>query len=147
MKYFSNLKNGWADLTIGDFYCPCSYIQNVPMVILCAYKEFEENGYCIINLDSEGYEHEIIITDLGVYVFTYCDKIIHYNLTEKFNTHVKKLTLLKDLVEDVIDNVDEWSKWLCLVNPNEKHYKKTIEEYKNNLLRYAEKYNILSRNN
>ena len=34
MKYFSNLHNGWADLTIGDFTCPCSYIQNVPMEIL-----------------------------------------------------------------------------------------------------------------
>lgn len=139
MKYFSNLKNGWADLTIGDFYCPCSYIQNIPMEILRAYKEFKDNGHCIINLDSEGYEHEIIITDLGVHVITYRNSIYYCNLTEKFNTNIKKLTLLKDLVEDVVDNVDEWTKWLCLTNPNSDCYNRFIEQYKNEILGYAKK--------
>lgn len=139
MKYFSNLKNGWADLTIGDFYCPCSYIQNIPMEILRAYKEFKDNGHCIINLDSEGYEHEIIITDLGVHAITYRNSIYYCNLTEKFNTNIKKLTLLKDLVEDVVDNVDEWTKWLCLTNPNSDCYNRFIEQYKNEILGYAKK--------
>ena len=138
MKYFSNLKNGWADLTIGDFSCPCSYIQNVPMEILRAYKEFEDNGHCIINLDSEGYEHEIIITDLGVHAITYRNSIYYCNLTEKFNTNIKKLTLLKDLVEDIVNNVDEWVKWLCLTDPNAECYDRVIAEYKNTILRYAE---------
>ena len=139
MKYFSNLKNGWADLTIGDFSCPCSYIQNVPMEILRAYDEFEKNGHCIISLDSEGYEHEIIITDLGVHVFTYRNSIYHYDLSQKFNTRIKKLTLLKDLYRDIVDNVNEWVRWLCLTDPNADCYERIIEEYKNNILRYAEK--------
>ena len=139
MKYFSNLKNGWADLTIGDFYCPCSYIQNVPMEILRAYKEFKDNGHCIINLDSEGYEHEIIITDLGVHVITYRNSIYYCNLTKKFNTNTKKLTLLKDLVNDIINNVDEWAKWLCLADPNSNCYNRFIEQYKNEILGYVEK--------
>lgn len=138
MKYFSNLKNGWADLTIGEFSCPCSYIQNVPMEILRAYKEFKDNGHCIITLDSEGYEHEIIITELGVHTATYRNSIYYCDLTEKFNTNIKKLMLLKDLVQDILDNVNEWVKWLCLTDPNAECYDRVIAEYKNTILRYAE---------
>ena len=138
MKYFSNLKHGWANLTIGDFSCPCSYIQNIPLEILTAYKEFKNNGYCIINLDSEGYEHEIIITQLGVHIFTYLDNILYYNLTKKFDTSTKRLALLKDLVDDIINNVDEWVRWLCLTDPKDECYDKIISEYKNTILRYVE---------
>lgn len=139
MKYFSNLKNGWADLTIGDFSCPCSYIQNVPMEILIAYEEFKQKGYCIININSEGYEHEIIITELGVHVFTYRNSTTyHCDLTRKFDNHIKKLMLLKDLYDDIVDNVDEWSKWLCLTDPKAECYDRIISEYKNTILRYAE---------
>ena len=139
MKYFSNLNHGWADLTIGDFTCSCSYIQNVPMEILRAYDEFEKNGHCIITLDSEGYEHEIIITDLGVHIFTYRDRIYYYDLTEKFNTHIKKLTLLKDLYRDIVDNVNEWAEWMCITDPHSDCYEQVLNEYKSTILRYAEK--------
>ena len=139
MKYFSNLNNGWADLTIGDFTCPCSYIQNVPMEILRAYEEFENNGHCIINIDSEGYEHEIIITSLGVHVFTYRDRLYHHNLSKQFDTQTKKLILLRDLFKDIVDNADEWARWMCLTDPHSDCYERIVEEYKNTILRYAEK--------
>lgn len=138
MKYFSNLKYGWADLTIGDFYCPCSYIQNVPMEILCAYKEFKENGHCIITIDSEGYEHEIIITELGVHTVTYRNNIYYCDLTEKFNTYIKKITLLEDLVQDILDNVNEWVEWMCPIDPHSDCYEQIITECKNTILKYAE---------
>ena len=108
------------------------------MEILRAYKEFKENGHCIITLDSEGYEHEIIITELGVHTATYRNSIYYCDLTEKFNTNIKKITLLKDLVQDILDNVDEWVEWLCLTDPNAECYDRVITEYKNTILRYAE---------
>ena len=139
MKYFSNLHNGWADLTIGDFTCPCSYIQNVPMEILRAYDEFEKNGHCIINIDSEGYEHEIIITELGVHVITYRDRLYYHNLTNQFESDIDKKRLLRDLFRDIVDNADEWARWMCITDPHSDCYERIIEEYKNTILRYAEK--------
>lgn len=140
MKYFSNLRNGWADLTIGDLTLPCSYIQNLPLTILSAYEEFQKKEYCIITIDSENHEHEIIITPNGFYIFTYrnvrtpcCD------LSKKFNTYEKKLNFLKDLCNDIIDNVDEWAKWVCISDPKSSYYDKAIKSHKNTILKYAEK--------
>ena len=148
MKYFSNLKNGWADLTIGDFSCPCSYIQNIPLIILNAYKDFKKNEYCIIDIDSEGYGNEIIITTNGVHIFVYRNaRTDYYNLSKIYDTYTKKFNLLKDLCNDIIDNIEEWAKWLCITKTNNTCYDKIIEEYKKNILSYAEKENILPRNN
>ena len=142
MKYFSNLKNGWANLTIGDFNCPCSYIQNVPLTILSAYKEFQQNKYCIITIDSEGYEHEIIITSNAVHIFTYKDRVSYFNLSDIYNTSLKKIELLKDLCKDIVDNATEWAEWMCLTDPKNDCYDNIIEAYKKEILDCAKGLNL-----
>lgn len=137
MKYFSNLKYGWVNLNIYNFSCSCSYIQNIPLTILEAYKEFYDKDYCVIILDHEGYESEIIITSNGVQIFSYKDKIYHYDLTKYYNTYVKKLNLLKDLCSDIIDNIDEWTKWMYLGDTEDIHYQENVNRYKNAVLDYA----------
>ena len=139
MKYFSNLKNGWADLTIGDFKCRCSYIQNIPLTILNAYKEFKEKYYCIIKIDSEGYENEIIITMNGVHVFVYRDRVLSYDLSNQFESFSDKIKLLSDLRDDILENIDEWTRWLCLTDPKDDCYENVIAEYKKVILKVAEK--------
>ena len=135
MKYFSNLKYGWADLTIGEFTCRCNYIQDVPMVILNAYAEFKERGYCVITIDSEGYENEIIITELGIHILTYKDKIYYYNLNNQLDQNV----LLNDLFTDIVDNIDEWADWMmCLTDMHDKDFcEQIIKNYKKHVLKYA----------
>lgn len=140
MKYFSNLKNGWANLTIGDFSCRCSYIQNVPIEILSAYDEFKQKGHCIITIDSEGYEHEIIVTELGVHALTYRDRIHHFDLTKNFNTYIEKTMFLKDLFKDIAENIDVWAKWMCITDPNSDCYEQILNSYKNDILKYVKKY-------
>ena len=142
LKYFSNLKNGWADLTIGDFHCPCSYIQNVPIQILNAWKEFQKNHYCIITIDSEGYENEIIITENGIHVLVYKDCTLYYNLNKYFETLGDKVGLLKDLVDDILSNIDEWVRWLCITDPDSDCYENVINEYKDVIMQYAERLNL-----
>ena len=139
MKYFSDLKNGWATLTIDDFKCRCSYIQNVPITILNAYKEFKEKYYCIIRIDSEGYENEIIITMNGIHVFVYRDRVLSYDLSNQFETLSDKVKLLSDLRDDILNNIDEWTKWMCLTDPHDDCYENVLKEYKKTILRYAEK--------
>lgn len=139
MKYFSNLHNGWADLTIGDFTCQCSYIQNIPLVILNAWNNFKNNKHCIISIDSEGNDNEIIITNLGIHAIVYRGFIEYHDLNKYFKTFTDKVELLKDLAKDIIDNIDEWAKWLCITDPNTLCYNNIIEEYKKNVLSYAEK--------
>ena len=139
MKYFSNLNHGWADLTIGNFTCKCSYIQNIPLNILTAWNEFKNNEHCIIYIDSEGNDNEIIVTDLGIHAIVYRGFIEYYDLNKYFNTFEQRFKLLKDLAKDIIDNIDEWVEWLCITDPNSPCYNNIIKEYKKNILSYAEK--------
>lgn len=137
MKYFSNLDHGWADLTIGDFTCTCSYIQNIPLIILRAWKDYKINNYCIINIDSEGYEHEIIISENGIHAITYRGMMSYQNLNKYFAQPADKINLLKNLGFDILYNVDEWAKWMCLTEPNKPCYEKIVNEYKREILDYA----------
>ena len=130
MKYFSNLNAGWADLKIGKFKGKCSYIQNVPFIVLMAWEEFQDLGYCIIQLDGEDAEYEIIITEHGVKIFTYDYSGSHFCTLKEFETHQQKYHLLKDLVMDIVDNVDEWSDWLCMCDKNTIHYNDVFNKYK-----------------
>jgi len=137
MKYFSNLNHGWCDLTIGDFTCQCSYIQNIPLTILKAWKDYKDNDYCVLNIDSEGYEHEIIITDNGIHTITYRGVISYHSLDEYFEKPADKINLLKNLCFDILYNVDEWAQWLCLVEPDKEYYKRVMNEYKKEIIEYA----------
>lgn len=130
MKYFSNLKHGWATLTIGDFTCRCSYIQDIPEVIINAYKEFQKNGYCIINIDNEGYETEIIFSQQGVCAVVYKGFNIYYNLGDYGITDAK--TLIYELLKDIINNVDEWARWMCC----EPNYEISVNCHRNRINNY-----------
>lgn len=136
MKHFSNLKNGWADLNIDTFKCSCSYIQDIPMTILNAWAEYQQMGNCIIMIDSEGIEHEIIITVNGAKVITY-DSRISLKVLKNIQSHDEIIKLLKELVSDIIDNIEEWSKWLCLCDSNDSRYEKTLNKYKNEIINKA----------
>ena len=139
MKYFSNLHNGWANLTIGNFTCQCSYIQNIPLVILNAWNDFKNNEHCIISIDSEGNDNEIIITSLGIHAVVYRGFVEYHNLNKYFETFTDKVELLKDLAKDIIDNIDEWTRWLCITDPNTPCYSNIIEKYKKSILSYAKR--------
>ena len=131
MKYFSNLHNGWADLKINQFHCKCSYIEDVPMAILNAWEDYLNTGNCIIFIDSEGVDHEIIITINGVKTITYdYNGVIFKNLSE-FETRQDIHNLLKDLVVDIVDNVSEWAKWMQL--DEEKENSKYLKELNNKI--------------
>lgn len=139
MKYFSNLDHGWADLNIGDFTCTCSYIQNIPLVILKAWKDFKDNDYCVLNIDSEGYENEIIITRNDVHVGVYKGVVSYHCLNKYFDTLAKKITLLKELGYDILSNIDEWIKWLCITEPTNPCYENIFNEYKKQVIDYAKR--------
>lgn len=142
LKYFSNLKNGWATLTLGECVLRCSYIQDIPMTILRAWDEFKRNKYCVISIDSEGYENEIVITELSVHVIKYHNFIYYDNLSKYFDTFKDKVKLLQDLVIDIVSNVDDWARWLCLTEPTMDCYENVINEYKHRIVEYADKIGI-----
>ena len=137
MKYFSNLDHGWADLTIGDFTCQCSYIQNIPLTILKAWKDYKDNDYCVLTIDSEGYENEIIITRNGVHVVVYKGVISYHSLDKYFEKTIDKNSLLKNLCLDILDNINEWANWLCLAEPDKPYYNRIMNEYKREIIDYA----------
>ena len=136
MKHFSNLHDGWADLTIDDFKCSCSYIQDIPMTILNAWEDYQNTGSCIILIDSEGIDYEIIITVNGAKIITY-DSRVSLKVLKNIYSNEQIINLLKELVFDIIDNVDEWAKWLCLCDKNDSQYEKALNKYKRDIIKKA----------
>ena len=63
----------------------------------------------------------------------------YHNLNKYFEKFEDKAKLLKNLVMDIIDNINEWVKWLCITDPNAPCYENIIAEYKNSILSYAKK--------
>ena len=142
LKYFTDLKYGWAKLNLGNFTCNCSYIQDIPMCILKAWEDFKKNKYCRIFIDSEGYENEIIISDIGIHAVKYHNFTYYENLIKYFETFKDRVKLLQDLVIDIVSNADEWARWLCLTDPDTECYDKIINEYKRTIIEYADKIGI-----
>ena len=112
MNLFSNLDHGWCDLNIEDFHGRPSYIKYVPMNIIDAWDEYQNTGHCIIEFDEEGSEFCIVVWN------GYLDNAVilsHKNgRTKSYFVKTSGKELLKQLVADIVSNVDEWAKWCSL---------------------------------
>lgn len=109
MKYFSDLNAGWAKLIINSFYYEPSYIINVPMNILDAWEEYQDNGISMINLFDERDEIYLIILREKAFVF------YPYKENGKIiDLEISGFELLKGLVSDIVENIELWGDWVCV---------------------------------
>ena len=124
MNILSNLDHGWCDFDLEEFHGKPSYIQYVPMIILNAWEEYQNNGHCIIEFDEEGSEFCVVIWS------GFLDKAVilshRYGRTKCYPLKISGKELLRQLVADVISNVDIWAEW-CTLGENCSNIKQELQ--------------------
>lgn len=101
-------KHGWSDITIGDWHDRCSYIDDVPFMLLEAVDAVVRTYRpSAVEFDAEGYEY-IIVFDVSETHIIFCDfeSQYHYYTVE---IDIKDLTM--ELINDIRKDVDLWSSW------------------------------------
>ena len=130
MNILSNLNHGWCDFKLEEFYGTPSYIQYIPMIILNAWEEYQNNGHCMIEFDEESSEFCVVIGG------GYLDKAVilshRYGRTKFYPLKIGGKELLRQLVADVISNVELWAKW-CTLGENYSDIKNELQTRIHNL--------------
>ena len=103
-------KYGWSHVSIGSWSDRCSYLDDVPMELLKAMKQFRTTHLPTpVKFDAEGYEY-IILFDVGVvHVITESEADDGYTLT---SLEVDYEALANELARDVRRDIGAWTRWL-----------------------------------
>lgn len=104
-------KYGWCHLQIGDWQDRCSYLNDVPVLLLDALTAALKRGthLAAVSLDAEGYEY--------IVVFDGWNNIVHI-ITETENAYslnsieARLPALAEELITDVEARLPDWAVWL-----------------------------------
>ena len=136
----SNLENGWSKIKIGDFTGIPSYITDVPVDLLTVFIDYYINNTSAMLFDEEGSEFTIVLSNEFIYViyFTQDCETIFYEFPEIFIND-----LAKELIEDIENNLDSWSRFSASINSEEEISQERellinlISELKGMIIHYA----------
>ena len=75
---------GWSNITIRDWSDRCSYIDDIPVMLLDAiYQQLCNNTIQAVGFDAEGYEYIIIFDKFYTHIITYKDNITYKSVCRK----------------------------------------------------------------
>lgn len=102
-------QHGWSNISIGSWHDRCSYLDDVPVVLLNTLRQFLNTKLpVVVKFDAEGYEY-IIAFDFGmVHIITESEDGDSYQLSSQ---EVNIPALAKELVEDIRRDIDAWANW------------------------------------
>lgn len=109
----SNPKYGWCDFKIKDFKGVCSYLTDVPKDLLDAFISYFTHGTGIAWIDEEGSEFTLVLNPYSFFIISERDKVNLINLSD-----VKDIDLAKELIADIEENIDSYSKFWCVIQQN-----------------------------
>lgn len=100
----STPKNGWADITIGNWTDRCSYINDVAVDLLEAVlRAYETGEQQVVEFDAEGWEYIIVLGGWETYVIT-------VNETNALTTIDLSLDdFVPELLADIRENLESWA--------------------------------------
>lgn len=129
----SNPKHGWCDFMLSDkkdniFVGTPSYLTNVPVDLLQAFLDYKTKGLGIAWFDEEGTDFTLVLNPYSMLI------ISKDEYTELIDfSKVKIDDLIKELIDDIESDLDEWSSFYCGYENNEEI--KVNREYIRNLIR------------
>lgn len=101
-------KYGWSEITIGNWYDRCSYLDDVPYRLLEAVDYTNRCGRpSSVKFDAEGWEY-IIVFD------TYETHIICDSFDREYSLHTIEINLkdlIRELIADIRRDLVAWSEW------------------------------------
>lgn len=102
----SNPENGWCEFNLGNFHGTPSYLTNVPVNLLFAFKDYLYYGTGICWFDEEGTEFTLVMTPYSLFIIEEKDKPILHDFSEM---NIKELAI--EAMMDVESNIDKWSEF------------------------------------
>ena len=100
-------KYGWGKIMIGTFSERCSYIDDVPFMLLKGFEESCRTHRPIaMKFDAEGWEYTIVLDLVETHIIMETDE--GYRL---ITVDVNRDELAKTLVADIRNNLEGWSRW------------------------------------
>lgn len=122
-------KHGWSQITIGNWTDRCSYLNDVPTLLLEALElTCRTHRPAAVAFDAEGWEYTIVFDDFATHVISdNCDEGYIYSSVE-----VKPADLAKELIADIRRDIDGWADWAFEPSDDE------VGERKKDLLVYCD---------
>lgn len=109
MCMFSTPKNGWVDITIGNWSDRASYLTNPHLDFLDAFVDILTTKVTTsVFCDAEGWIYNVVLNDYIVYIVT--DKEDVSVCSCDVNMH----KLVREACDDISRDIDAWSMWSYL---------------------------------
>lgn len=104
--------HGWSNITIGAWTDRCSYLDDVPFMLLRTISEFQTTKRpTSVKFDAEGYEYILVFDYSVVHIITETDD--GYELSSQ---EVSYPSLIRELVGDIQGEIDGWTGWMSYEN-------------------------------
>ena len=103
----SKPKHGWSKITIGNWSDRCSYLDDVPFMLLNSLEQScRMHKPVSVKFDAEGYEYIIIFDWFETHIIS--DKEDDYTHTV---VSIDRDELAKELISDILNNLPDWASW------------------------------------
>lgn len=100
--------HGWSEIIIGDWSDRCSYIDDVPFMLLEAMEEScRVNKPVAVKFDAEGWWYLIVFDDFWTYIIEEVDE------SRLYVVEINRTEIAKELIADIRRDIDDWTHWLC----------------------------------
>lgn len=100
-------KDGWSRISIGSWSERCSYIDDVPFMLLEALEEScRTNKPVAVKFDAEGYEYIIVFDWIETHIIS--DKGDEYTYV---TITADRKVLAHQLIVDIIADLEDWAAW------------------------------------
>ena len=97
---------GWSEITIGHWCDKCSYIDDVPFMLLRTVDEIiRTRTPSAVQFDAEGYEYIIVFDLFETHVITTKDKTTYTTIDVTIED------VVKELIKDIRNDLDLWAGW------------------------------------
>jgi hypothetical protein len=120
---FSKPEYGWTDVTVGDFTCRASYLEDIPVMCMKAFTNALSpypTPACML-FDAEGWYFYIVSSFNQTFVIEEIenDSIADRRL-RKYN--VKLTDIAQEVINDIEQYFEEWINWECWKPLSEDEY-------------------------
>ena len=122
-------KHGWSQITIGDWSDRCSYMNDVPSLLLDAIESICRTYHpAAVTLDAEGWEYILVFDSFATHIISdNCDDGYIYTSID-----ISLAELARELIDDIRRDIDGWAEWA--IHPSDDE----IGERKKDLLAYCD---------
>lgn len=100
---------GWSELYIGDWSDRVSYLDDVPMMLLKAFRDYYDRNVHTtpaVTFDAEGWEFTVVLNPGTVHIIEMKDE------AELTTIEVNMAALATQLANDILENIDGWTNWM-----------------------------------